>query len=94
MWSAVYDSAGIRLLSVAHAAAIADIETSLGEPLTEAEKRALSPVIIENLMDAYDGGERDSGALKRAALQGRTPAAKETGYSGRIGRLLKRHPSH
>jgi hypothetical protein len=65
-----YDADDIRLLSAALAEALKWLERSIGHLLTEAETANISPRLARNLMNAFDGGERDPAALRDAALKG------------------------
>ena len=76
MLFSAYDSNAIRLLSPAHSGSLGIIQKSLKRALAESEKTDFSKTIAENLMKAYDFGERNPEALSRAALQGIGRTAK------------------
>jgi len=65
-----YDSKSLRALSLVQAEAMEVVMKSVGRQLTEAERSDFSRRIAENLMTAYDEGERDPIALRTAALRG------------------------
>lgn len=60
-----YDEEAIRLLSTALAEVMA--ETDPQRPA--AELAAFNRAVTRKLIEAYDGGERDLGALKRAGAE-------------------------
>jgi hypothetical protein len=65
-----YDSDDLRLLSAALSAAIGVVRNCAGGPLSPTETSNFNTRLARNLMNAFDSGERDPGALERAALQG------------------------
>jgi hypothetical protein len=64
-----YDSDGLRALGAAFSGAMGTVQ-SAGGVLSEAETSDFSKRISENLMKAFDLGERNTEALKRVALRG------------------------
>jgi hypothetical protein len=64
-----HHSAGLRALTVAHSDAMGTVKAT-GGPLSETETSGLGKRISENLMKAFDLGERDTSTLERVALQG------------------------
>jgi len=64
-----YNSSFVRVLSNAYADALGYVRSPLPRQLSEQEEANLSRRLTRNLMAAHDSGERDSGALRRAALQ-------------------------
>jgi len=65
-----YDSDALRLLSAALSDALETFRKSKGRALTETETSDLGIKLTANLMAAFDNGEREPAALKRAALRG------------------------
>ena len=65
-----YDSDAIRLLSAAFTDALEVIRKSAPNALSDGETANLSKQIANNLLTAFDRGERDASALGRAALNG------------------------
>lgn len=70
MHSSVYDTDAIRTLSAAHNAAMQAVKRFAARPLDEGETAKFSKRITENLLTAFDVGERDPLALQRAAVEG------------------------
>lgn len=64
-----YDDA-IHLLSVALSDALEKVLECTGVPQTQTELSGLIKRLGDNLMEAFDLGEREHLALKRAALKG------------------------
>ena len=60
----------IHVLSNAYAEALGIARSALSRKLSVKEDDLLKQNLTRNLMDAHDSGERDPGALTRAALQG------------------------
>jgi hypothetical protein len=65
-----YNSLGVRALSGAYADALGYARLVLPRKLSTEEDTLLGERLTQNLMDAHDSGERDPGALRRAALRG------------------------
>ncbi len=63
-----YDSDTIRLLSTVLSEAIAEVSKSNPAPLSAAERAPVARRVTRNLIQLYDGGERDPAALKRTVL--------------------------
>jgi hypothetical protein len=70
MQFSAYDSDDLRLLSAALSDALDAVRKSAGGPLLETEVSVFTKKLTDNLLKAFDTGERDLAALKRAALQG------------------------
>jgi hypothetical protein len=66
-----YDSDALRVLSAALSGALDSVRKSKGRELTETETSNLSKKLAANLMAAFDDGNREPAALKRAALDGK-----------------------
>jgi hypothetical protein len=60
----------IRILSSALSAAISEFDHAPASTWTKREKADLSRQLTRNLLEAFDAGERDPEALKRAGLAG------------------------
>ncbi len=69
MLFSAYDSDGLRALSAAFSDAMGTVK-SAGGVLTERERSDFSKRISENLMKAFDLGERNTTVLRRVALRG------------------------
>ena len=65
-----YNSPGLRALSGAYDDAHGYARLILPRVLSEQEDTALGQRLTQNLMDAYDSGERNPRALRHAALRG------------------------
>lgn len=61
-----YDPRAVRLLSAALSEALAEFRHACRFPLNATDLADVEQIIALNLMRAYDEGERDPGALKRA----------------------------
>lgn len=79
----VYEPDAVRLLSAALSDALEDVRESAGGPLTEIETTDFTKRLADNLMRAFDFGERDPAALKRAALRGILYESHATRQRGR-----------
>ena len=66
----VYDFDDLCLLSAALSDALGLVQKSVGGPLTETETSDFRERLAANLFLAFDFGERDPAALKRAAIKG------------------------
>ena len=64
------NSSGVRVLSNAYVDAREFVQSILPRKLNDHEETLLSRRITRNLIDAHDSGEREPGALRRAALVG------------------------
>ena len=63
-----YDSDAIQLLSTVLSKALAEVSKSNLAPLSPAERAPVARRITRNLIQLYDGGEREPAALMRAVL--------------------------
>jgi len=61
-----YDIEAIRLLSKV----LAEVNAQVGQGMSAAELAAVERAVTRKLIEAYDGGERDPDALKRAGAAG------------------------
>jgi hypothetical protein len=66
----VYDSYAIRILPAALGAAMRGVNSPPSRPLGKDEIAKLSKRITNNLLAAFDLGEREPTALRRAAIEG------------------------
>ena len=64
-----YDADSRHLLSAAFSNAMDSVRKSAGGPLAETEMVYFSKRVVENLIMAFDLGERDPAALKQAGLR-------------------------
>jgi hypothetical protein len=65
-----YDANALRVVTPALFEALTTINRSAPRALSDAQKAYFRNRIIRNVTDAYDSGEHDPEALKRAALRG------------------------
>ena len=70
MQDSAYDSDDLRLLSAAHSKALEAIREVAAGPLTPTEISDFSRRLAQNLLNAFDAGERNPAMLKRVALKG------------------------
>jgi hypothetical protein len=70
MPESVYDPEALGLISGAVQAALREVESSSGSVLDEDAKDDLAKLITQRLLGAYDAGERNPLALRRAGLMG------------------------
>ena len=66
---ASYNSDGVRLLSGVLADAMISARKTIGRQLSETEASELNKRLVRSLAEAHDSGERNPGALKRAAAR-------------------------
>lgn len=77
MLRAHYDAASIAILASALGAALPDFDAAHGRALTHREKTSLRRMLSRRLIEAFEAGERDPEALKRAGLAAVEPPPVE-----------------
>jgi hypothetical protein len=81
MTASAYDTHAIHALASALDDVLADLEHRRERPIGVAEKRNLTMNVTQRLLEAYDDGERDLEALRRAGAAGVVAAARWTGLA-------------
>ena len=84
MAKSAYDSDDIKLLSAEISKALEIVRKSAPRPLTDSEKADVIKRITDNLMRAFDNGERDHATLGRIALDGVSAPECESGAEDRL----------
>lgn len=81
MTASAYDHHAINTLALALDDVLADLERRRQRPIGVAEKRNLTMNVTQRLLEAYDDGERDLDALRRAGAAGLVVVARWTGLA-------------
>lgn len=81
MVASAYETQAINALASALDDVIADLERHGERPIGVAEKRNLTLNVTQRLLEAYDDGERDPEALRRAGAAGLVGVAKWMGLA-------------